>query len=136
MSIQSLRHKLRLPYRALKHRVGTASLLMLVILSMVLPPGVVQAEAAAVILPPPTFSVQRGLVTNPFQLTLSTLVVGGTIRYTMDGTTPTNNYGTVYSGPINIAATTAVRALVYAGSDTSPVETHTYIFINTVRNQS
>jgi|GEM_PF-1345337 len=138
MSIQSLRHKLRLPYRAFMQRVGTASLLMLVILSMILPPGVAQAEAAAVVLFPPTFSKQRSLITDglPFQLALSTLVAGGTIRYTTDGTTPTNNYGTVYSGPITIAATTAVRALVYAGSDTSPVETHTYIFINTVRNQS
>ena len=136
MSIQSLRHKLRLPYRAFKHRVGTASLLMLVILSMVLPPGVAQAEAAAVILLPPTFSRQRGLVTDPFQLTLSTFVAGGTIRYTLDGSTPTPSTGTIYSGPINISATTAVRALVYTASDTSPVETHTYIFYKTVRNQS
>jgi len=105
---------------------------------VILPTGVAQAEAAAVVLFPPTFSKQRSLITDgaPFQLTLSTLVAGGTIRYTLDGTTPTNNYGTVYSGPINISATTAVRALVYAGSDTSPVETHTYIYVNTVRNQN
>jgi hypothetical protein len=92
------------------------------------------AAQTATALTAPTFSVQRGFHTSPFQLTLSG---AGTIRYTLNGSTPSATSGTVYSGPITVATTTIVRAMTYTSStNTSPVVTHTYLFLAGVRNQS
>lgn len=55
---------------------------------------------------------------------------GATIRYTLDGSEPTAA-STVYSGPINVAATTVIRATCFGapGTQKSFTETNTY-FIN------
>ncbi len=80
------------------------------------------------------FSPQRGFFSTPFQLSLSTSI-GGTIRYTTDGTAPTASTGTVYTGPINIATTSVIRAIEYNGTTTTPVMTHTYLFVDDIVKQ-
>lgn len=83
------------------------------------------------------FSHQRGRYTAPFQLTLSTLTPGATIRYTTNGTKPTINVGTVYTGPISISGTTVVRAAAFKpGWKPSNVDTKTYLFLDDVVNQN
>jgi alpha-galactosidase len=52
---------------------------------------------------------------------------GATIRYTLDGTTPSSTTGTPYSGPLNIAASTTLKALAFAsGATDSAVTTGVY----------
>ena len=46
-------------------------------------------------------------------VTLSTTTSGATIRYTTDGSTPSETNGTVYSSPVVISATTTLQAIAY-----------------------
>jgi len=136
MTPQFLRNLMYTRLATVNKQKLVSGLLVLILLWLALQPQQAQAQAVPAVLPP-VFSVQRGLYTSPFQVTLSTATVGASIRYTTDGTTPSKSVGIVYSAPINIAATTALRAIAYKGSsDKSTVVTHTYIFINTVRNQT
>ncbi|WP_167856769.1 InlB B-repeat-containing protein [Hymenobacter aquaticus] len=82
-----------------------------------------------------TFSTTRGFYDAPFQLTLSTSLAGGSIRYTTDGSAPSSTAGTVYAGPIAIATTSVVRAIGYSGTASTPVATHSYFFLNDVVRQ-
>jgi parallel beta-helix repeat protein len=60
----------------------------------------------------PEFSAPGGLYAAPLSLALSGQAAGSSIRYTTDGSVPTES-STAYGGPIAIAKTTAVRARVY-----------------------
>lgn len=83
-----------------------------------------------------SFSVKRGLYTTPQSVAITCLTPGATIRYTVNGTKPTESNGTVYTAPISVTATTAIRAAAFlAGSAPSNVDTHTYIFPNSVASQ-
>ncbi|MHC4749205.1 MAG: lamin tail domain-containing protein [Planctomycetota bacterium] len=83
------------------------------------------------------FSHERDFYNTAFQLILSTEMSNAVIRYTLDGTRPSATNGSVYSSPIPISKTSAVRAVaVRPGYIDSNVETHTYIFVNDVINQS
>ncbi len=83
------------------------------------------------------FSVDRGFYTDPLSVSISTDTPGATIRYTTDGTAPTETSGIVYTGPITIDRTTTLRA---AGLKTdyipTNVDTQTYIFLDDVIHQS
>ncbi len=78
------------------------------------------------------FSSERGYYESPFSLSLSCDDPAATIRYTTNGTRPTTSNGVVYSTPINISTTYFIRAVAYNSTDTSSIETHTYIFLNDV----
>ncbi|MEW5854361.1 MAG: CotH kinase family protein, partial [Myxococcota bacterium] len=84
---------------------------------------------------PPTFSVQRGFHDAPLAVTLTTNEPGALIRYTTDGSEPDENDGEVYSGPITISSTTALRAVTVTPDGESEVVTHTYIFVADVIRQ-
>lgn len=80
----------------------------------------------------PTFNLAPGFYPSSQTLTLSTNTAGAEIRYTTDGSEPSQT-SNLYSGPINISSTTVVRAQSYLVSATnllpSLVENNTY-FIN------
>jgi gliding motility-associated-like protein len=79
----------------------------------------------------PTMSVAPGFYTGAQNVTISTTDAAATIHYTTDGTTPTLASPT-YSGPVNISATTVLRARCFSSTPGVPpsfVETNTY-FIN------
>jgi hypothetical protein len=102
--------------------------------SPALPVAVAQAQTVA--LPAPAFSPQRGYYTDPIQVAL-TSVPGATIRYTINGDTPTPQVGAVYTGSISLQTTTVLRAIAYTTPNTkSAVVTHTYLFLDDVRQQS
>ncbi len=83
-----------------------------------------------------TFSSVRGFYETAFQLTLSTDISGGTIRYTTDGTAPTTTSGSMYADQIPITATTVIRAIAYnSGGTVSAVVTHSYLFLEDVIHQ-
>lgn len=85
------------------------------------------------VVPPVHFNVPRGLFDLPFTLVLNTALEGATIRYTTDGSEPTDTTGQVYTGPLTISQTTTFRAAAFkANYLPSTVGTQTYIFLNQV----
>lgn len=78
----------------------------------------------------PTMSPAPGFYAGAQSVTLVG-PAGATIRYTTDGSEPTAA-STAYAGPINVAATTVVRAACFSAAPNVPssfIETNTY-FIN------
>lgn len=79
----------------------------------------------------PVLSVPAGFYTTAQNVTITTADAGATIYYTLDGTVPTAA-STAYTGPVNIAATSVLRAIAINPDPNIPssfVETNTY-FIN------
>jgi len=83
-----------------------------------------------------SFSVDRGFYDLPFDLEIATETEGASIRYTTDGSTPTETHGTLYTGPLTVTTTTLLRAMGYKeGYYSSNVDTHSYIFLDDVITQ-
>jgi hypothetical protein len=61
----------------------------------------------------PTFSVPGGSYTSAQTVVISTTTSGATIRYTLDGSTPSETNGTVYSGPVTVASSLTLQAIAY-----------------------
>ena len=75
----------------------------------------------------PVFAPAPGAFGSAQDVTITTTTPGAAIRYTTDGTTPTETVGTVYAGPVHISATLTLKAVAYrAGWTTSTVTTGTY----------
>jgi hypothetical protein len=75
------------------------------------------------------FNVTRCTYNRPFDLWLSCPTPGAAIWYSLDGTTPTESTGRLYTGPINMRRTTIVRAAAFKPRHLpSAVATHTYIY--------
>jgi hypothetical protein len=82
------------------------------------------------------FSVAHGFYDQPFTVELSTDTPDAVIRYTTDGSVPTEDHGVVYAEPLPINRTTFVRAAAFKpGFLPLPAATHTYIFLDNVLNQ-
>jgi alpha-tubulin suppressor-like RCC1 family protein len=74
----------------------------------------------------PGFSPVPGTYTTARSVTISA-PAGATIRYTVDGSTPSETNGSVYAGPVSIAASTTIRAVAYGmGESPSPVSVGLY----------
>lgn len=84
-----------------------------------------------------SFSVDHGFFESPFQLAMTTPTPGVEIRYTLDGSTPTETNGFVYTGPLTIDRTSVIRAGAFRpGFLSSDIVTRTYLFIADVLTQS
>ena len=82
------------------------------------------------------FSHDRGFYTEPISVELSTTSPGAEIRYTVDGSEPTKNNGSVYSQPITVSTTTNLRAAAFLnGYVSTNVDTQTYLFLADVIQQ-
>lgn len=94
------------------------------------------------------FSHERGFYQESFKLTINSNVTGSIIKYTLDGSDPRYSAHTssvISPAEINIDPYTStgraitpavvVRACAIFNSDTSKVETHTYIFTAEVKFQ-
>ena len=79
------------------------------------------------------FSVEGGFYSNAVMLVLSTTTSNATIRYTTDGSIPTESNGEDYSDPLNLDFIDAnhghvIRAIAFKpGYIPSRVRTHTYL---------
>lgn len=83
------------------------------------------------------FSHDRGFYETNFNLVISCDTPGAAIRYTTNGSPPSLTNGVVYGAPIPIRGTTTIRAAAFApGFTPSDIDTHTYIFVNDVVQQS
>ncbi len=76
----------------------------------------------------PTISVQGGFYAGSQSVTLACPDAGSTIRYTLDGSSPTAT-STLYAGAISIATTKVLRARAFSANEQSMIATNTY-FIN------
>jgi len=65
----------------------------------------------------PTLSPPPGTFTSAQTVTISTSTSDATIRYTLDGTNPTFS-SRIYSSPVPVSATTAIRAVTFASERT------------------
>jgi len=81
------------------------------------------------------FSVKRGLYNTPFTLYISADQPNTTIKYTTDGSVPSQNNGNIYNGNITINSTTVLRVFGYSNTDQTNVRTHSYIFYEDVPYQ-
>ena len=61
----------------------------------------------------PTFMPAPGMYSAGQLVTISSNTGGATIRYTTDGSTPSETAGTVYSSPVSITSTTMLQAIAY-----------------------
>ncbi|MBL9169358.1 MAG: lamin tail domain-containing protein [Verrucomicrobiales bacterium] len=83
------------------------------------------------------FSHDRGFYETNFSLSITCETPGAVIRFTTNGSPPSLTNGFVYSSPIPIARTTTIRAAAFApGFTPSAVDTHTYLFVEDVVQQS
>ena len=82
------------------------------------------------------FDLNRGFYNSPQSVTINTATPGASIRYTTDGSWPSETSGTLYSGPVLINRTTPLRAIAYKASHRpTNVDTHTYIFVDDIITQ-
>ena len=78
----------------------------------------------------PVFNPAAGTHTSAQSVTITSATSGATIRYTTDGSTPSQTNGTVYSSPVNISVTTTLKAIAYkAGMSDSSVTSGTYTIL-------
>ncbi len=61
----------------------------------------------------PIFSPTGGTYTIGQSVTISSASNGATIRYTTDGSTPTETHGIIYSGPISVVSSESIQAIAY-----------------------
>lgn len=99
-------------------------------------PGSVNLFSDDVVLSAPAFSVKHGFYDSPFMIKISSNLSNAEIYYTTDGSIPEKSNGKLYTTPINITATTVLRAIVVK-SDliNSEIATSTYIFVESVLDQ-
>ena len=80
----------------------------------------------------PTFDPAPGSYEESVSVTIATETPGASIYYTLDGTIPTDS-STMYTGAINLTATTTIKAIAYADDlEPSFVATANYTVINTI----
>ncbi|MBN1111316.1 MAG: endonuclease, partial [Bacteroidales bacterium] len=84
----------------------------------------------------PVFSQQSCTFSSPINITITTATADAKIYYTIDGAQPTIN-STLYSAPIEISATTTLKAIaVKDGMDNSAIQSANYTFNTNSGNTS
>jgi hypothetical protein len=77
----------------------------------------------------PSFSPGPGTYTSAQTVAITSATGNANIRYTTDGSTPSETVGTIYSAPVSIDALTVISAIAYeAGFTDSSVISGTYAF--------
>lgn len=106
-------------------------------------PGSANTDTSILRFPAPVISRERGIYTQPFEVTISCALPNAAIYYTTDGRVPSLANGAVfYTKSIPITGTTVLRAMAIGAypnnlkTGDSPVTTQTYIFPNNVVSQS
>ncbi|MFO1498269.1 MAG: lamin tail domain-containing protein [Verrucomicrobiota bacterium] len=83
------------------------------------------------------FSHDRGFYEAPFELKITTETPDAIIYYTTNGKPPNATNGVVYTGPMQISATTVLRAAAFrSGYLPSKPDTQTYLFLDDIIHQS
>jgi len=80
---------------------------------------------------PPAFSPAAGIYSSAQTVTISTTTSGASIRYTKDGSTPSETAGTLYTSPVSISATTTLNAIAYKSGMADSIVASGYYVIGT-----
>ncbi len=101
-------------------------------------PGAVnEVPAFAGDVQPLIFSHKHGYYSAAILLAITSPTLGTSIRYTLDGSTPTTTHGSLYTRPFIVSKTSTVRAIGFkAGFQPTKSLTQTYLFLNDVVRQS
>ncbi len=101
-------------------------------------PGAPNGSSATTgVVEPVHFSASRGHYTQPFDLVLSCPTPGSIIRFTTDGSEPTEVNGRVYATPLRLTNTTLLRASAFrTGLLVSKVTSHSFFFGLTPANRA
>ena len=87
------------------------------------------ASSITNVAPLPHVSAGRGLYDQPFTLVAACDLPGAALRYTTDGSPPTEANGLLYAAPLTVSNTTVFRVAAFATNRLpSRVLTHSYIF--------
>lgn len=82
------------------------------------------------------FSVKRGFFTSAVQVAVTTFTPGATVRYTLNGATPTET-NAILTGPLTLTNTTTLRVRAFApGYIPTDTDTDTYIFPDDLLQQT
>jgi alpha-tubulin suppressor-like RCC1 family protein len=82
---------------------------------------------------PPVFSPAPGTYAGAQNVAITTLTPGSAIRYTTDGSAPSETAGTVYTTPVPVTSNLTLRAVAYrSGWTISAVTSGGYIITGTV----
>ncbi|MCA9218025.1 MAG: chitobiase/beta-hexosaminidase C-terminal domain-containing protein, partial [Planctomycetales bacterium] len=81
--------------------------------------------------------VPGGFFDEPLVVRIASDVSDATIRYTLDGSKPTESNGLVYTEPLQVSSTTTLRATAFkSGFVPSDTETSSYLFLNEIVGQT
>ncbi|MGA3008474.1 MAG: chitobiase/beta-hexosaminidase C-terminal domain-containing protein [Opitutaceae bacterium] len=78
----------------------------------------------------PSFSPAPGTYTGAQSVSMATATSGASIRYTTDGSMPSETTGTLYSGPVSVGRTTNLQALAYKSGFTDSIVASAIYTIN------
>ncbi len=83
------------------------------------------------------FNQPHGFYEEPFELSITSQTPGAQIRYTTDGSVPTEGSGQVLNGTLNISKTSVIRVAAFKpGHKPTKVVTQTFLFLEDVVRQS
>jgi hypothetical protein len=100
-------------------------------------PGRANIGAGVGIVDRPIFSIPAGFYVDPQTVQLTVNDPAATIRFTIDGSTPSPAHGQIYSSPILVTSTTVVRAVAYREEYvTLPTVTQSYFFVDDIIQQA
>ena len=100
-------------------------------------PGAVNSSGFLGFVEDTRFSRNRGFYASGQVVAITSATPGAQIRFTTDGSWPSETSGTLYTGPITVNRTMPVRAMAYkTGHRSTNVDTHTYIFPDDVVTQT
>src|ERR1022692_4323700 len=75
----------------------------------------------------PVFNPAGGTFASALSVTITTTTGGASIRYTTDGSTPSETIGTIYSTAVAVSSTTTLKAIAYgAGMIDSAISSAAY----------
>ena len=96
-------------------------------------PGAVNSASFTDFVADTSFSLDRGFYTSPINVEITSATPGAVIRYTIDGSKPTEATGLVYTAPVQISETTVLRAAAFkTGYVPTNVDTQTYLFTSDI----
>jgi hypothetical protein len=80
----------------------------------------------------PTYSITTGTYGSAQSVLITSVTSGATIRYTTDGSIPTETHGTLYSAgvPVNISTDTTLQAIAYVSGQVDSRVSYAFYLIN------
>jgi hypothetical protein len=78
-----------------------------------LPDSPVTSGVYSIVTLAPAFNPSPGTYTNARSVTITSATAGASIRYSLDGTTPTSNSGKLYTNAVSIGTNATLKAIAY-----------------------